>query len=130
MSPCIAPAWTSCRASLWTSRSAPRFVRTKTRASPRSWASSRARVSTFVSAVTGTNLCSTAAWRCATGSSASWRAGAGGDSCAGHAGHDAVDLRLEAHVEHPVGLVEDEDLDTVELHRPAVEQVLQAAGRR
>ena len=27
---------------------------------------------------------------------------------------DAVDLRLEAHVEHPVGLVEDEDLRTRE----------------
>ena len=44
--------------------------------------------------------------------------------------HDAVDLRLEAHVEHPVGLVEDEDLDGVEREQAAVEQVLQATGRR
>ena len=29
------------------------------------------------------------------------------------AAKDAVDLRLEAHVEHPVGLVEDEDPDVV-----------------
>ena len=28
----------------------------------------------------------------------------------GDAAQDPVDLRLEAHVEHPVGLVEDEDL--------------------
>ncbi len=44
--------------------------------------------------------------------------------------HDPVDLRLEPHVEHAVGLVEDEDLDGVERDQPAVDQVLQAAGRR
>ena len=42
---------------------------------------------------------------------------------------DPVDLRLEAHVEHPVGLVEDEDPDAVELDRLAVDEILQAAGR-
>ena len=43
--------------------------------------------------------------------------------------HDSVDLWLEAHVEHPVGLVEDEDLHGVERDQPSVEQVLEAAGR-
>ena len=42
---------------------------------------------------------------------------------------DAVDGRAEAHVEHPVGLVEDEDLDVLERDRAALEDVLQAAGR-
>ena len=36
----------------------------------------------------------------------------------GRARDDAVDLRLEAHVEHAVGLVEHEDLDRVELDEP------------
>ena len=36
----------------------------------------------------------------------------------------------EAHVEHAVGLVEDEHLDIVEAHRAAVVEVEQAAGRR
>ena len=42
---------------------------------------------------------------------------------------DPVDGRAEAHVEHPVGLVEDEDLDVGERDRAAREQVLEAAGR-
>src|ERR1019366_1779630 len=32
----------------------------------------------------------------------------------GAGGDDAVDRRAEAHVEHPVGLIEDEDANTVE----------------
>ena len=43
-------------------------------------------------------------------------------------GDDAVDGRAEAHVEHAVGLVEDEDPDLVEREGAAVEQVLEAAG--
>ena len=42
--------------------------------------------------------------------------------------HDRVDLRLEAHVEHAVGLVEDEDLDRVHTELALLDQVLQAAG--
>ena len=46
-------------------------------------------------------------------------------------GDDPVDGGLEAHVEHAVGLVEDEDLDLVEGDRAAGEQVLEPArGRR
>ena len=52
-----------------------------------------------------------------------------GLAVAGRLGDDPVDRRLEAHVEHPVGLVEDEDLDLVELERAALEQVLEATGR-
>ena len=48
----------------------------------------------------------------------------------GALGDDAVDGRAEAHVEHAVGLVEDEDLDVGERQRAAREQVLEAAGRR
>ena len=47
-----------------------------------------------------------------------------------HAREDAVDLRLEAHVEHPVGLVEHEHADAVELDGPALDQVEEAAGSR
>ena len=43
-------------------------------------------------------------------------------------GHDAVDRGLEAHVEHAVGLVEDEDAHAVEGQVAALEEVLQAAG--
>ena len=43
-------------------------------------------------------------------------------------GHDAVDRGLEAHVEHAVGLVEDEDADAVEGEVAALEEVLEAAG--
>ena len=48
---------------------------------------------------------------------------------AGHMRDDPVDGRAEAHVEHPVGLVEHERLHLVELEGAALEEVLQAAGR-
>ena len=44
-------------------------------------------------------------------------------------GDDPLDGRLEAHVEHPVGLVEDEDLDVGERDDAARDQVLEPAGR-
>jgi hypothetical protein len=44
----------------------------------------------------------------------------------GH-GDDLVDDGLEAHVEHPVGLVEHEHLDRAEVDRAAVDQVHEAA---
>ncbi len=44
--------------------------------------------------------------------------------------HDAVDRGPEAHVEHAVGLVEDQGRDLVELHGASLEQVLEPAGRR
>ena len=43
---------------------------------------------------------------------------------------DAVDLWLEAHVEHAVGLVEDERPDGVELDQTLLEEVVEPAGRR
>jgi hypothetical protein len=46
-----------------------------------------------------------------------------------HARHDGVDLLLEPQVEHPVGLVQHQELDAREVHRAAVEVVLEAAGR-
>ncbi len=42
----------------------------------------------------------------------------------------SIDLRLEAHVEHPVGLVEDEDADCREVEEATVSQILKTAGRR
>jgi hypothetical protein len=42
---------------------------------------------------------------------------------------DLVDLRLEAHVEHPVRLVEDERADAIEAHDASVEEVLEPARR-
>src|SRR5919108_629836 len=41
---------------------------------------------------------------------------------------DPIDGALEAHVEHPVGLVEDEHADPVELEVAPLEEVLEAAG--
>src|SRR5207248_3910442 len=43
---------------------------------------------------------------------------------------DAVDDRLEAHVEHAVGLVEDDHLDATEVDGPARDQVFESAGSR
>ena len=43
---------------------------------------------------------------------------------------DLADVADEAHVEHPVGLVEDEDLDARQVDGPLAEVVEQAAGRR
>ena len=44
-------------------------------------------------------------------------------------GDDPADGRLEAHVEHPVGLVEDEDADALQRDRAARDQVLEPARR-
>ncbi len=44
-----------------------------------------------------------------------------------HLGDDPADRRFEAHVEHPVGLVEDEDADAAEGDGAAGEQVLEPA---
>ena len=38
---------------------------------------------------------------------------------------DPVDLRLEAHVEHPVCLVEDEDADGIELDESPLDEQLE-----
>ena len=46
-----------------------------------------------------------------------------------HAREDRVDLLLEAHVEHAVGLVQHQELDASETHAAAVEVVLEAARR-
>ncbi len=43
---------------------------------------------------------------------------------------DPLDLRLEAHVEHAVRLVEDEDLDVVEGDHLPLDEVLKPPGRR
>ena len=43
-------------------------------------------------------------------------------------GDDPVDGGLEAHVEHPVGLVDDQHPDAVEGECAAVEQVLEPPG--
>ena len=48
----------------------------------------------------------------------------------GRRADDPLDLRPEAHVEHPVGLVEDEDVDVVERDHLALDEILQPAGRR
>ncbi len=44
--------------------------------------------------------------------------------------HDAIELRLEPHVEHAVGLVEHEELDGGEIDRAALQVIDHAAGRR
>mmetsp|Transcript_793 Transcript_793/g.2224 ORF Transcript_793/g.2224 Transcript_793/m.2224 type:complete len:281 (-) Transcript_793:40-882(-) len=47
----------------------------------------------------------------------------------GHLLEDLADLRLEAHVEHPVGLVQDELGDLGEVHLASLEEVVQAPRR-
>ena len=47
-----------------------------------------------------------------------------------HAPHDLVHLRLEPHVEHPVGLVEDEDPNAAQVDEASVSEILEPAGRR
>ena len=46
------------------------------------------------------------------------------------AADDAVDLRLEAEVEHAVGLVEDENLDAPEVDEPPLGEILEATRSR
>ena len=46
-----------------------------------------------------------------------------------HGGDDLADVADEAHVEHAVGLVEDEDRDAVEPHVALGDQIEQPAGR-
>ena len=46
-----------------------------------------------------------------------------------HTSDDLVDLGLEAHVQHPVCLVEYEDADTIERHDPLRDQILEPARR-
>ena len=46
----------------------------------------------------------------------------------GQAPDDPVDLGLEAHVEHPVGLVEDEDPDVLERDQALLDEVVEPAG--
>ena len=43
---------------------------------------------------------------------------------------DPLDLRREAHVEHAVGLVENDDADGPEAERPALEMIGEPAGSR
>ena len=45
-------------------------------------------------------------------------------------GRPDTHLRLEAHVEHPVGLIEDEVAHSAQVHLPRLEEVVQPAGRR
>ena len=47
----------------------------------------------------------------------------------GDAGDDPINLGPEAHVEHPVGLVEDQHTNVAERHGAAIDQVDQAARR-
>ena len=47
----------------------------------------------------------------------------------GHRGDDLADVADEAHVEHPVGLVEHEDLDVRQVDRPLPEVVQEPARR-
>ncbi len=48
----------------------------------------------------------------------------------GDAGDDAIYLWLKAHVQHPVRLIEDEDLNPFERHQSPFDEVLKPAGGR
>ena len=107
------------------------------------------RTSSLSSAVTGTNVWSTTRRLGARLAAARPRSGTGSRVHPGQIAHlaverrreehrlartgkpanDRVDLRLEAHVEHSVGFVEDEDLGLLEGDKAAIDEILQAAGR-
>ena len=116
-------------------RSAPRFVRTKTRASSRS-ASSSSISRSILSSRDRDEVCSTASPSCRHGPLgleaarvARVRAGELADlavergreehrlALGGQPAEDLLHLRAEAHVEHAVGLVEHEDRDVVDATR-------------
>jgi len=44
-----------------------------------------------------------------------------------HLRQDLSDLRFETHIEHPVGLVQDELVDAIEVHLAALEEVVQTS---
>jgi hypothetical protein len=46
-----------------------------------------------------------------------------------HEGRDLAHIRNEAHVQHSIGFVKDEDLDLAEVHRALADVIEQAAGR-
>ena len=147
--PWIAAALMPSRSSCSASRLAPCLVRVKTRAwSIRPWATSSRRRSRLRSRSTRMTSCRTSVvavfrgvdWTWA----GSWRKPAA--SCLDvvvegrreeqvlalrrQDGEDLADVPDEAHVEHPVGLVEDEDLDRREVGRALVHVVEEAARRR
>ncbi len=57
------------------------------------------------------------------------RAEEGGLALARCAGEDRLDVDDEAHVEHPIGLVEDHGVHAVELELPAADEIEHTAGR-
>ena len=148
-SPCIATASTPWRASFSTRRSAPRFVRTKTSVRPSAAARCWTSVSTFVSAVTEHEavldlarraLGRAAGPRTATGCWCTCRASSPTSPSSvaeknivcrllRQPADDLVDLRQEAHVEHPVGLVEDEDATCERSTRRRCSEILETARR-
>ena len=148
LSPCIATALTPSLPRRLTSRSAPRLVRTKTSARSRSERSSRtsaltrARASTAQEAVLDLRRLDLGRdvlvarrvvrvlLRDAAGLAVERRAEEQRLAVARALRDDAVDGRAEAHVEHAVGLVEDEDLDVAQAERAALQQVLEAARGR
>mmetsp|Transcript_142007 Transcript_142007/g.395797 ORF Transcript_142007/g.395797 Transcript_142007/m.395797 type:complete len:342 (-) Transcript_142007:394-1419(-) len=46
-----------------------------------------------------------------------------------HVGDDLADLRLEAHVQHTVRLVQNQETNIAEAHHATLQEVIQAAGR-
>ena len=46
----------------------------------------------------------------------------------GEAAQDAVDLRLEAHIEHPVGFVKHQDLDVTEVQISLIDVIVHPSG--
>ena len=147
--PCIATALTPCAASRLTSRSAPRLVRTNTSVRSRSRRSSRTSASTRCSCATCDEpvldlgagapcrrsvLVDRGIVRVALGDASGLAVEGGGEeqrlARLRARGDDPVDRGPKAHVEHPVGLVEDQHPDVLERERAACEQILEPAGRR
>ena len=148
LSPCIASAVSPCARRRLTSRSAPRLVRTKTRVLVPSalcscstrWSSLALCESTLRKRCSISALATPSAawvWRRASrvysagrlaGSALERRREEQRLAARGGLGDDPLDGGSEAHVEHPVGLVEDEHGDVTERDDAAAEQVLEPAG--
>ena len=149
LSPCMATASHAVRSrALRTSRSAPRLVRTNTSVRSRSSdcssptsalrrssrSTARKRCSMSVDALLGRRvLVAHGVARVELGDPAGLAVERGGEeqrlALRRALGDDPVDGRAEAHVEHPVGLVEHERLHVVEREGAALEEVLEPAGR-
>src|SRR5579862_9290775 len=110
-------------------RSVPRLVRAKTRQRPSSLSSNRWRTSCLRSVETS-KACTRTFSECLIVDPKRYRRFQRGGKTHGLAilgkrGRDSANGRKKSHIEHTVGLIEDQHLKGAEIHQLAVEEILQ-----